>query len=275
MNTALIEVNNTMAKLGQTTATVVGKTEQLRLTGEQYAQSFGIGYYENLGNKGSIGSKVTAAAYGDKATIHADVPIIDSTFEEEDPLPALKTTENNLAAVEERAYSATDAINALGSTMSSLSSIVGEDAAAWLDWGANLMSAISSAIPQLAALTTAKTSEASANTASAATGAASSVASIPYVGPIMAVAAVASVLAALANIPKFATGGVVPGNLLSGDNVLIRANSQEVVLNKEQQDILSKRLNGGGGNVEFKIKGDTLVGVLNNHNRVASRSYGG
>lgn len=282
MNTALIEVNNTMAKLGQTTATVVGKTKQLRLTGEQYAQSFGIGYYENLGNKGSIGSRVAAAQRGEMATIHEDVPIIDTTFEEEEPLPALTTslpalneTTEELKAVEDQTYSSIDAINALGGSMKALSGLVGEDAAAWVDWGTNLISAIAAAIPQIAALTAAKSTEATANTAAAASGAGSAVASIPVVGPIMAVAAIASVVAALANLPKFATGGVVPGNMMSGDNVLIRANSGEVVLNKQQQDILSNRLNGGmNGKVVFKIEGSTLVGVLNNNQKIASRNYG-
>lgn len=277
MNTALIEVNNTMAKLGQTAATVASKTKELKtsLTGEQYAQHFGIGFYENLGKKGSIGSRVAAAQRGEMATIHEDVPIIDTTLEEEDPLPALTKTTENLKAVEDQTYSSIDAINALGGSMKALSGLVGEDAAAWVDWGANLVSAIAAAIPQIAALTAAKSTEATANTAAAASGAGSAVASIPVVGPIMAVAAIASVVAALANLPKFATGGVVPGNMMSGDNVLIRANSGEVVLNKQQQDILSNRLNGGmNGKVVFKIEGSTLVGVLNNNQKIASRNYG-
>lgn len=269
MNTALIEVNNTMAKLGQTTATVVGKTEQLRLTGEQYAQSFGVGFYEILGNKGGIGSRVVAAQLGEMATIHEDVPIIDTTDWSEDAIP-------KLADMTDKANNAADAFSALGSTMSSLSSIVGEDAAGWLEWGAGVAQAVAQAIPQIAALTAAKSSEATANTESAATGAASSVASIPVVGPIMAVAAVASVIAALANLPKFATGGVVPGNALSGDNVLIRANSQEMVLTRDQQNILSKRLGGGmNGKVTFEIRGQKLVGVLNNYNSVSGMRYGG
>lgn len=272
MNTALIEVNNTMAKLGQTTATVVGKTEQLRLTGEQYAQSFGVGFYENLGNKGSIGSRVVAAQRGEMATIHEDVPIIDTTLEEEDPLPALTTTTNNLKEVESQAYSTTDAINGLGSAMSILSGLVGEDAARWLDWGANLMSSIAAAIPAIGALTAAKTTETAANTGAAASGAASSVASIPVVGPVMAVAAVASILAALAAIPKpqkFATGGVVGGGMMAGDNVLIRANSGEVVLTKQMAGNIGDALKSGmgGGKVEFEIRGDKLYGILNNYNK--------
>jgi hypothetical protein len=203
-----------------------------------------------------------------------DVPIIDTTLEEEDPLPALTTTADNMKVVEEQAYSSTDAINALGSAMSSLSGLVGEDAAAWLDWGANLMSSIAAAIPAIGALTTAKTTEATANTASAATGAASSVASIPYVGPIMAVAAVASVLAALANLPKFATGGIVPGTSFTGDNVLIRANSGERVLTREESRAWERAGAGLGGKVVFEIKGDRLVGILNNTNKINSFRYG-
>lgn len=175
----------------------------------------------------------------------------------------------SVESIGESADSSTEAINALSSAMSSLSGLVGEDAAAWLDWGANLMSAIAAALPQIAALTAAKSTEATANTASAASGAASSVASIPYVGPIMAVAAVASIVAALANLPKFATGGVVPGNMMSGDNVLIRANSGEVVLTKQMASNIGDALKGGmgGGKVEFEIRGDKLYGILNNYNK--------
>lgn len=281
LKTSSLEVKNQLASAGKeadklaASAAKASAAVKKTLTGEEYSQLFGMQYFNTLGNKGSIGSRVAAAQRGEMATIHEDVPIIDTTLEEEDPLPALTTTTENLKAVEEQTYSSIDAINALGGSMKALSGLVGEDAAAWVDWGTNLISAIAAAIPQIAALTAAKSTEATANTAAAASGAGSAVASIPVVGPIMAVAAIASVVAALANLPKFATGGVVPGNMMSGDNVLIRANSGEVVLNKQQQDILSNRLNGGmNGKVVFKIEGSTLVGVLNNNQKIASRNYG-
>jgi len=70
-------------------------------------------------------------------------------------------------------------------------------------------------------------------------------------------------------IPKFATGGIVGGMSFSGDNVPAMVNSGEMVLNKGQQANLFKLANGnggaGGGMVEFEIKGDKLVGVLNNN----------
>lgn len=274
MNTALIEVNNTMDKLGQTTSAVVGKTKELKLTYKEISMDAGVGLFAGITETHTPKKKemplVSASPIPDKIEGYAPTAVFaEGSYE------AYVAAKDGLDSYTDSANSATEAIGALSSTMSSLSSIVGEDAAAWLDWGVGVAQAVAQAIPQIAALTASKSAEATANTASAATGAASSVASIPYVGPILAVAAVASVIAALANLPKFATGGVVPGNMLSGDNVLIRANSGEVVLNRDQQDILSKRLNGFGGNVEFRIKGDTLVGVLNNHNRIASRNYGG
>ena len=282
LKTSSLEVKNQLASAGKeadklaASAAKASAAVKKTLTGEEYSQLFGMQYFNTLGNKGSIGSRVAAAQRGEMATIHEDVPIIDTTFEEEEPLPALTTTTEELKAVEEQTYSSIDAINALGGSMKAMSGLVGEDAAAWVDWGTNLVSAIAAAIPQIAALTAAKSTEATANTAAAASGAGSAVASIPVVGPIMAVAAIASVVAALANLPKFATGGVVPGNMMSGDNVLIRANSGEVVLNRQQQDILSQRLNGGmSGKVVFKIEGSSLVGVLNNNQQIASRSYGG
>ena len=115
----------------------------------------------------------------------------------------------------------------------------------------------------------AKTTTAEAGSAIA--GAASSVASVPYVGPILAAAAVASMVALFAaNLKKFAGGGIVNGPA-NGDRNLVRTNGGEMILNKHQQATLFNMLNGkggtvgGGGAVDFKIRGADLVGVLNNY----------
>ena len=67
----------------------------------------------------------------------------------------------------------------------------------------------------------------------------------------------------LKTMAAFAKGGIVGGNSTHGDRNLARVNSGEMILNKRQQGNLANML-GGGGQVEFHISGDSLVGVLNN-----------
>lgn len=157
-------------------------------------------------------------------------------------------------------------LGAIASIMGSVTNMTNEGAAAWLSWGANLISAVAAAIPQIVALTTAKKGEAIAS------GVASA-AQTPFVGWLLAGAAAAAVVAALASIPSFSTGGIFAGNSTIGDMNLARVNAGEMILNNRQQRNLFNLLNGngvigsaGGGQVEFKIKGKELVGVLANYN---------
>lgn len=104
----------------------------------------------------------------------------------------------------------------------------------------------------------------------------SAAASVPYPANIAAIASTAGVLAAaFAAIPTFAKGGVVEGNLTQGDRNLVRANAGEMILTKGQQGTLWSMLNGkastGSGNVNFEIRGDKLVGVLNNYSKKISK----
>lgn len=165
--------------------------------------------------------------------------------------------------LEETSLSASEGLNAISSAMGSLSGVMGEGAAAWMNYASGIVSAVSSALPALQNLATAQA-------AAAAMGAALN----PWTAAA-GVAAIVSIGAAMAQIPKFATGGVVPGNMVSGDNVLIRANSGEVVLTKQQASNIGTMLRGGmGGKVEFEIRGDKLYGVLRNYNNMTSRNYG-
>ena len=131
------------------------------------------------------------------------------------------------------------------------------------------------AIALNAAEAASETAKGSAAAKAAAAGGASAVASIPYVGPVLAVAAVASITAAiLAGMKKFSHGGFVGGSRF-GDQNIVRANGGEFIMTTAQQkrllDIVDGKKsvnNSKGGEVQFKIKGDTLVGVLNNYNRI-------
>ena len=152
--------------------------------------------------------------------------------------------------------------------------------------------------------TTTKSGEAVAN-------ATASGAKLPFPANIAAIAAgVAAVVAALAMVGSFSTGGIVGGSSPTGDKLIARVNSGEMILNKHQQMRMLKILNnstaistgisqssisnyyGGnitldtarlhnlgrapesslGGSVHFEIDGRKLVGVLANETRVSSKS---
>lgn len=153
------------------------------------------------------------------------------------------------------------ALSGISSAFSSLSDMVGEGAAAWLDWGANLLTAIAQALPAIGALTFAKKKEATANAAASVTGVASSVGSIPYVGPVLAIAAIASVIAALTAIPKFAKGGIAYGPTLGlfGEYAGAGHNPEVVAPLSDLKNMIG---GVGGGTVEFRISGRDLYGVL-------------
>ena len=190
-------------------------------------------------------------------------------------LPQLNLDEANrgLDTLNTNTLTATDSLDAMATVMSSLGSFIDDSSDSWLAWGANVLRAVDQAIPAVQTLIGTEAKEATTKAAGAVAGGAKSVASIPYVGAAMAVAAAASIAAAIAAAPKFASGGVVGGDSFTGDNVLARVNSQEMVLTKEQQNILSDRIDAGlNGKVEFIIRGQQLVGVLNNYNRTTSRN---
>lgn len=90
---------------------------------------------------------------------------------------------------------------------------------------------------------------------------------VEYVaGGISVAAAVASMASTFSNMSKFAGGGIV------GDQNIVRVNSGEMILNQAQQARLFNTLNSGrtdsdtGGQVQFVIRGQDLVGVQKNHN---------
>lgn len=92
-------------------------------------------------------------------------------------------------------------------------------------------------------------------------------------GVIALAGKIAAVVASFANVmatiksavappaPKFAEGGIVPGGSFSGDNVIARVNSGEMILNGKQQATLLNIANGGqsNGGIDYQLLA-TMVG---------------
>lgn len=152
-----------------------------------------------------------------------------------------------------------DSLGYIGDAFDSMSSMADGAAGSILSYFSNLMTSVAAAIPAISALNAKKKEESVANTEAAVTGAASSVASIPFVGAALAVAAIASVLAALANIPKYATGGIVGGSSFFGDHMIARVNSGEMILNQSQQGKLFDMINNGGPSNHITVDGEARV----------------
>jgi len=73
---------------------------------------------------------------------------------------------------------------------------------------------------------------------------------------------------------SYADGGIIPGNIQSGDHQIARVNAGELILNKAQQSAIASQLqNGSEGrrNVEFRISGQELVGILRQEQNI--RAY--
>lgn len=113
-------------------------------------------------------------------------------------------------------------------------------------------------------------------------------ASIPFVGVGLAtgfatqmmatMGTLTATAAALSSAGMMANGGIVGGDSFHGDTEIIRANKGEMILNNsEQRNLFSLLENGmaspfGGGSVDFRIKGDVLYGVLDNHKKIKGRT---
>lgn len=157
-----------------------------------------------------------------------------------------------------------ESLQNIGGIMHTLSGITDESTAAWMNWGANTITAISQAIPAIMSLTT-------ANTAKAASEAASSAAQIPFVGWLSAAGAALSVVAAMASIPKCANGGIAYGNSIVnvGEYAGASGNPEVIApLSKLREYIQPHESNNAlGGEVVFTISGTNLKGVLSNYER--------
>ncbi len=167
-----------------------------------------------------------------------------------------------------------DVLNSVGSIFSSLGDNMDENGQQWMNFAGTLTQSVARILPQLMSLVLGNEAAAMAE------GTASS-AGLPFPANVVAIASIiAELLSVFAAIPKFADGGIIGGNTSIGDYNIARVNSGEMIMNGSQQKRLFNILDGNagmissgstGGQVEFKIKGTELVGVINNVNKKRSK----
>ena len=83
----------------------------------------------------------------------------------------------------------------------------------------------------------------------------------------------------MGKLPKFANGGIVGGGSTSGDNMLARVNSGEMILNGSQQRRLFNAINSGnlGSNqqtlVSTKVRGEDMYLAIKNYMRSKNKKW--
>lgn len=83
-------------------------------------------------------------------------------------------------------------------------------------------------------------------------------------------AQLAAIVGQVKSMGSFANGGIIGGGSTHGDMLTAQVNAGEMILNSKQQKRLFNMLDGNvitnnGGEVTFKIEGSTLKGVLTNY----------
>lgn len=149
----------------------------------------------------------------------------------------------------------TNGLNSLANMMTALNTNSDKSAAGMMRWSATTMASVAQAIKAFSALAVVEGVKSATDT--------------PVVGWLLAGAAAMSVMAALASAPKYATGGLVPGNSYTGDKVPVLANSGELILNKAQQSSIASQLysSNGGGDGRVTIEGEQMYITLTNYMR--------
>ncbi len=123
------------------------------------------------------------------------------------------------------------------------------------------------------AKTAVKSAETTANVSAAASGAMAAHASIPFAGIALGLAAVAAIVAAMKSIPKFADGGIVSGPTLAmvGEYAGASGNPEVIAPLDKLRSMLAPSQGYGSGDVNFRIKGRELVGIIEKENNIRRR----
>ena len=143
------------------------------------------------------------------------------------PLEGLDTSDLNKfrpTVPFEKDQTTLDYLTTIGSLMGNISGATDNATAAWLNYFQNILQGTIALLPLLASLFSIKAMEGIAEQSK-----------LPWPMNLIAMAATAAgLMASIANVPKFATGGIVSGTSFVGDNVIARVNSGEMILNTRQ-----------------------------------------
>ena len=249
---------------------------------------------------GKLGEQIQAAAKLNIDTskeVEAYNELGDAISEVKDQMDNLKDTNTNIVKQNKKVEKSVskeqkqmDELASTGDTLSSMSNAFGNLGKAiggtegnMLSMFGTMMQGMSDLIPQIVALIGAKEAEAVASgTASASQAPWFMV--IPQIAAV--VATITGVFASLAGsfadggvVPAYADGGIFSGATSIGDMNLARVNSGEMILNGSQQARLFRMLNEPGSSnmyktsndVNFRIKGKDLVGVISNYTKKVSK----
>ena len=105
----------------------------------------------------------------------------------------------------------------------------------------------------------------------------------PWAWIAFAVTGLATMISTIAGIKQatagsYASGGIVPGNSYSGDNLTANVNSGELILNRAQQESVAAQLQGGAVqtvNVQGMISGSNIIlAVKNRQNEIGMGTSG-
>lgn len=279
MERQLLEITNQTATVAQTTRTaLVGSIAEI----EERIKKLDLEFKYTTDNESRARLKaeiealknekiILSVAYQPKPlqmaglpTATPSEPLLDKIEPINIQIPTDTTTQ--LSNITSEAENAATAIGAIANAFTALGSASEEGGSKALQIFTLTASAISQLIPQIVTLISAKQGEAIASgTASAA--------KTPYPANILAIASIVGTIAAtFAQLPKFANGGIFDGATTIADFNIARVNKGEMILNGSQQSRLFRMLNdgrvsnnsNGGGNVEFVLRGDTLIGLMKN-----------
>lgn len=162
-----------------------------------------------------------------------------------------------------------ESLMAINTAMNAMGRATEDSAAAWLSYSAGIIGGVAAMLPSLASLFK----------FTAALGIAEQ-SKIPFPMNIVALTATSAALgASIAALPKFADGGVVKGASNATDSTMCLLKSGELVLNGRQQSNLFALLNndnagtvgGGKQQVEFRIKGRNLEGIMQKNSNLNKR----